>query len=731
MIVVLVVSLSFFILVLRVAWLQIVVADDLMDKAADMWDGKQTLTPTRGTIYDRNGTPLAIDSPAYTVVVNPRAIQEKKAAGLVVDKLAPVLGISKDKLLEYTKKKNKKGEYLARVDVKEEGWKISLDKAEEVKVIIGDLRKALDDRYFIGVEIVEDTRRFYPFERAAAHVIGYASKYNQAIQGIEKVYDQQLRGKEGFVEYKRFAKNRFKNAGKVEYVAAENGNDVHLTLDLKIQLMIERAVDFTYERYKPRSISVIAVNPKTLEILGMSNRPDFNPNEYWKLENVKSAKDPEHLRKFQNLSVGGGYEPGSTFKMLTLAATVDQNIFNPNETYLSGNIKVGGRKIRDHKRDGWGVINYLDGLTRSSNVAFVNLGYLKLGPDRMEDYVYKFGFGKRTNIDLPAEIPGTIELESPSDYAAITYGQGKLLVTPIQQVAAFSSIANGGKLMQPFLMKKIVNRETEQTVKSVKPKMITRTISENAAKKSSVYLENVVTDTKWGTGKKAHIEGYRVAGKTGTANKVIDGRYAPGKWVLSFIGFAPVEDPEVLVAVIVDQPDFSGQYTNSSEVAPPLFREITHDILQYMNIQYEWEKKLDQQKLLAATQVPELVGSSRAVAQDAVKRSKISVTFIGAGNDVIAQYPSPQTKILEGDSVFLLTESADQVALPDLSGYSQRDAYRMCEFLQKTCRMNGNGYVIKQQTVEEEGLPVTILDFEPVSDRLKREVEEKLKTETQ
>lgn len=444
--------------------------------------------------------------------------------------------------------------------------------------MISDLQSKLPKKKneSTGILLLPEQKRFYPAETMASHLIGYINKEDKPIMGLELTLDKYLRGSPGWLIYEKDRKGVELPDSQSRYQPAVNGDDVKLTLDKNIQFYIESALQKVNEKFKPKSITAIAVDPQTMEILGLANVPTFNPNKYW---------ETKETRDFLNHAVASQYEPGSTFKLVTLAATVEEGLFNPNETYQSGSIKVADRRLHDHNISGWGKISYLEGLKRSSNVAFVKLGIEKLGQDKLRQYITKFGFGARTGIDISGEVPGIVNMRYAPDFATATYGQG-LTATAIQQTAAYAAVANGGKLMWPHLIKEITKPDTGEVIQKFEPKVIREVVSEKTAKQVSEYLEQVVSDQDIGTGKRAYIDGYRIAGKTGTANKVLPGEkgYAEGKWVISFIGYAPIENPRILVTIIADEPDLGGDYHRGGEVAAPAFREIVSQSLRYMGL---------------------------------------------------------------------------------------------------------------------------------------------------
>ncbi|MFH5182828.1 penicillin-binding transpeptidase domain-containing protein [Paenibacillus sp. TAB 01] len=495
---------------------------------------------------------------------------------------------------------------------------------------------------------------------------------------------------------------------KVNYIPAIDGNNVKLTIDKNIQFYIESALEKVFDKYHPKSLTAIAADPKTMEILGMASFPNFNPNKYWETENQSD---------FLNNAVASQYEPGSTFKLVSLAATVQEGIFNPNELYQSGSIKVPGRTLHDYNISGWGQITYLEGLKRSSNVAFVKLGE-KLGNPKFLDYIGKFGFGAKTGVDLPGEVSGIVNMHYPAEYATATYGQG-LTATAIQQTAAYGAIANGGKLMWPHIVKEVYNPKTKEVVQSFEPKVIRQVVTEQTATKVGEYLEQVVSDKAIGTGKNAAIEGYRVAGKTGTANKVEPGGkgYAEGKWVISFIGYAPVEDPKILLTIIADEPDLGGDFHLGGEVAPPAFKEIVSQTLRYMGVPSSAQQMKSAEKETKEI-MPDMTGQSLDQAKTTMNKYGVEVEGVGKGSKIVSQSPPPGTEIGAAQRIYVVMQEEGDISIPDMTGKSLREAMEVCSIIKVKCQSAGEGYVASQSLAGDGDARVLTLQLKPYSELL-------------
>ncbi|MEB3100636.1 penicillin-binding transpeptidase domain-containing protein [Ferviditalea candida] len=696
-------TLFFIILIMKLYWLQVVEASWLLDKAERNWQTNEILQPKRGTILDRNGKIMAQDAEAFTVALSPKTIHEQNRVEELVDGLASLLKMDnadgRAKLYALATKKREDGSFQPQVEVRNEGWKIDSDAADKIKAWIN--KSGLE-----GIYLISQQKRYYPANEMASHVLGYTNKEGQAVMGLEWQYDKILRGTPGSISYEKDLRGNVLPDAKVKYKPAEDGKTLQLTIDVNIQHFVEDALRKTYDQYKPKAAIAVAVDPMTLEVLGMANFPDFNPNRYWEIDSTQD---------FINHSIVSQYEPGSTFKIVTLAGAVQEGLFHPGETYQSGTIRVPGAVIHDHNNVGWGKITYLEGLKRSSNVAFVKLGYEGLGEQKLRDYIMKFGFGANTGIDLPGEVPGVIDFKWPAEVATATFGQGKVAVTAIQQLAAVSAIANGGKLMWPHLVKEIINPADNTPIQKIEPKVVRRVISPEIAHKVGSYLEQVVSDQAIGTGRRAYIDGYTVAGKTGTSQKVVEGGYSNKRYIVSFIGYAPVENPRIAVVVIVDDPDLGGDYRGGGEVAAPVFREIVLNTLRYLGVPSKNQANAMSQPVAfgKSVKVPELVGQSVDQASGLIHNAGMEDEAFGNGRTVVKQFPEQGTEMASGQRIYVLTEQPNKVPFPYLKGSSLRDAMAICSLFDADCAVSGAGYVSDQQISMKEGKVTVHLDLQP------------------
>ncbi|WP_025698684.1 peptidoglycan D,D-transpeptidase FtsI family protein, partial [Paenibacillus forsythiae] len=419
------ITLFFLVLVGRVFWIQVLQGESWQKRAADTWAHTSIIKALRGQITDRNGSVLAGDVPAYTVVVEPKVIHEQGIRDEVIQGLHEILNKKVSELEELIDEKDKDGNYFKNREVRNEGWKVDQEVADKIEA----LKEKLEEEHKIretGIGLVKDQKRYYPKDSLAAHILGYTNRDGNAVAGLEYFYDKLLKGTNGKLNYQSDAKGVKLPDAPESYKPVVNGDNLKLTIDSTIQYYIQDAMKEAYAQYQPKSMTVIAADPNTMEILGMANLPTFNPNEYWATDNQAD---------FYNHAIKSIYEPGSTFKIVTLAGTVQEKLFDPNATFQSGYIMIGKRRIND-MHGGWGRITYLDGVKHSSNVGFVKLGYEMLGKDRLKKYADDFGFGQKTGIDLPGEAKGLVKPYYEVDFATLAYGHGKVQVTPIQQLAA-------------------------------------------------------------------------------------------------------------------------------------------------------------------------------------------------------------------------------------------------------------------------------------------------------
>jgi len=609
----------FLIIDMRLGYVQFVLGDDLTNRARDSWSRNIPFEPERGKITDRNGVPIAENKSAPTVYIIPRQIEDPAAAA---ESLAPVLNVSKEKLYKHMTA-NSSSERIP------EGRKISYEKAREVS--------ALDIK---GVYIAEDSKRHYPFGRYLSHVLGFTGVDNQGLMGLELYYDKELQGKRGSVQFFSDAKGRRMPDMSDDFEAPVDGYDLKLTIDTKIQSIMERELDSAEAQFSPDGIAAIAMDPNSGEILAMSSRPSFDPSDFRDV--------PQEIYN-RNLPIWSTYEPGSTFKIITLAAALEEGLVDleHDHFYDPGSVKVGGATLKCWKRGGHGSQSFLEVVQNSCNPGFVQLGD-RLGKEKLFQYIRSFGFGQKTGIDLAGEGTGILfkmDKVGPVEQATTAFGQG-VSVTPIQQVAAVAAAVNGGTLYQPYIAKELVDPVTGTTAMRKAPVAKRRVISEKTSKEIRHALESVVAQ---GTGRNAFVDTYRIGGKTGTAQKAKDGRYLENNHIVSFIGFAPADDPQLVIYVAVDNPKGTIQFGGT--VAAPIVGKIMEDSLRALDVKprkNQIEKKTNWNDPKMVT-VPDLKGFTRKELLQQMLDLKLEVS--GDGAKVIQQAPDPGVKVEAGSVI--------------------------------------------------------------------------------
>ncbi|MNB75168.1 Stage V sporulation protein D [compost metagenome] len=607
-------------LALRLAYVQLAEGEELTARAEDSWRRNIPFTAKRGEVLDRNGTKLAYNVSSPTIYAIPVQVKDKEGTA---EKLAPLLGMTQEKLVTLLSKRE------STVRLQPGGRKITMELAGSIR-----------DLQLPGIVVAEDSKRFYPYGDLAAHILGFTGIDNQGITGIETVYDKLLKGIGGNISYLSDAGGGLMPGSSEKYAEPQDGLNLELTIDKQIQSIMERELDQAMVKYQANASWAIAMNPKNGEILAMASRPGYEPGQY---------KEYDSSVYNRNLPIWMTYEPGSTFKIITLAAALNENKVDlQNDRFFDpGYIEVGGAKLRCWKKGGHGSETFLQVVENSCNPGFVVLGQ-RLGKDTLFQYIRNFGFGSKTGIDLNGEENGILFKPSkvgPVELATTAFGQG-VSVTPIQQIAAVSAAINGGKLYKPHVAKAWINPDTGATVSEVKPELVRQVISEDTSKKVREALESVVAK---GTGRPAFIDGYRVGGKTGTAQKVVNGRYSASEHIVSFVGFAPADDPQIVVYTAVDNPkgiQFGGV------VAAPIVQNILEDSLHYMKVPQRTDQlsKVYKYGETPIDTVPDLVGAS---VQDIYEDMNMNFNLVrsGTGDTVINQAPKAGARLERGSTI--------------------------------------------------------------------------------
>jgi stage V sporulation protein D (sporulation-specific penicillin-binding protein) len=621
-IVLLIVSFIFIIIIAKVFYIEVIDYKKLNSLASGLWSRNLPIEADRGNIYTVDGEAIASNLTTTSLVFIPNQIKNKD---LVAEKISEILDVPKSKIEEHLYKKS----MMERVHP--EGRRLSYEIADKI-----------ENLHFDGVYLLKESKRYYPHNEMLSHVLGYVGIDNQGLSGLELEYDDILTGEYGSIQYFSDAKGNNLERNSV-YVEPEDGLDIYLTVDYGIQSSIERELDNVVLRYNPDGAWAIAMDPNTGEILGMSSRPNFNPNSY---------KDYDTETINRNMAIWASYEPGSTFKILTLSAAVNEGKVDliKDTFYDGGSVNVDGARIKCWKHGGHGSQTFLEVVQNSCNPGFVELGN-RLGKETLFDYINKFGYGKKTGIDLNGEATGilfSLDKVGPVELATTAFGQG-VSVTALQQVVAVSAAINGGTLYKPYIVKRVAYHENGQIIKEVKPTIVRDNIvTKDTSEKVRMTLESVVS---LGTGRNAYIDGYRVGGKTGTAQKVNNGIYMQGNYIVSFIGFLPANDPKIVVYLAIDNPKGVTQYGGT--VSAPIVKNIMEDAITSLNIEkqdggtekrYQWYDK-------KYYTVPNVVGKSKKEATSMLK--SFSVEYSGSGDVVVNQSPDSDSRIAEGEKVRL------------------------------------------------------------------------------
>jgi len=614
----------FLALIFRLLYLQVLNQGEFTEHAKALWSRNLPIEGQRGIIYDRNLEAIVENVVAPSVIVIPRQVTD---ANLVATMLAEVLDSTFDDMYEHATKS------VSVERIQPEGRKLT-----HAQVL------AIKDADLAGVYLVNDVMRYYPHGNMLAHTLGFTGIDNQGLAGLEALYNDYLMGSDGAWQYFSDAKGHELKRFSDFYAPSTRGMDMVLTVDARIQEIIEREADNAMARYQPDQIMILAIDPNTGMILGNTSRPTFSPADY-------QAYDQEIFNR--NLPIWATFEPGSTFKLITFAAALEENLLTLDDEFsCRGYSIINGTRIRDWKAGGHGTISMLDVLTQSCNPGFMHIGVDLLGKDLLFDYIEAFGFKEKTGIDMLGESQGLIfdpSVIGPVEVATSAFGQGNS-VTPLQLLRAISATINGGYLMEPYIVSQIRHPYTKEVLFSRTPSSQRQVISAETSNQMRHALENVVAR---GGGRTAFIDGFRIGGKTGTAQKPAPGGgYKANEYILSFVGVAPMDDPQVAMLVIVDNPTATGILQYGSAVAAPIARNILAEALPYLGVQprggqiereYLWGN-------VRYVEVPNYLG---------MKKSEINqyttnqLEFVGNGTVVTRQQPAAGAMIAENGRIRL------------------------------------------------------------------------------
>lgn len=608
--------------IIKVFYVQVFDYKKLSNLASDLWSRNLPIEASRGKILDRNGVVLADNVTTTSLVLVPNQIKNKKE---VTEKLAEILNVSYNEMKKHVFKNTS----IERVHPL--GRRLSYEVADKIEAL-----------KFDGVYLLKEAKRYYPYKTLLAHVLGYVGIDNQGLSGLELQYDKYLTGEAGAIKYFSDAKGNKLTLSDV-YVKPQDGMDLQLTIDINIQKSVERELDNVVNMMNPDMALAVVMNPKTGEVLAMSSRPTFDPNNY---KNYSS----EVLSR--NLPIWASYEPGSTQKIITTAASIEEKVIDIyNEHFFdSGGVTVDGARIRCWKAGGHGDQTFLQVLQNSCNPGFVLMGE-RLGKEKLFSYLDLFGFGQKTGIDLNGEGKGIIfplSRVGNVELATTAFGQG-ISVTPIQQITAISAVLNGGNLLKPYVLSSVLEPETGNVMYQNKKTVVRKTISKETSKTMRYALETVVA---LGGGKAAYIDGYRIGGKTGTAQKVKDGAYLVNNYIMSFVGIVPSNDPEAVLYIAIDNPKNTALL--SSYTTTPIARRILLDIIDALNIKkqeggvekdWQWNDKV-------YYEVPNVIGKSKKEAKELLEHFKVE--YSKTGDKVISQSPKAGERLEDGGTITIL-----------------------------------------------------------------------------
>ena len=688
--------------VARVFYLTIVRGEELSEKAETQQLKDTEITAMRGTIYDSNGNVLAQSASVWNVFIDPLNIKDKQR-DLIVDEFANLFGYDADEKKEFYDRTNHQNHYELVEKKVENNIKEKLSKFVSKNELGG----------CIGTE--QTTKRYYPYGTLASSVIGFTGADDQGLSGIEAYYDEQLTGTNGRIITAKDAKsNNIANDYETS-IAATDGDSIVLTINQTIQYYLEKGLRETMNEYQAKGAYGVVMNCNTGAVLAMSSLPDYDCNEPYKLTYSKDKKAIKKLsdktakqeaesaavqNQWRNFTVSDTYVPGSVFKTFVASAALEENVVNLNTTYnCTGSIQVDKYKMKCHYHPGHGMQTLTQGLENSCNPFFITIGQ-KLGVHNYFKYFDAFGFTQKTNIDLPGEASpqyykedqyGIVELSSAS------FGQTNSL-TPIQVCTGLCAIANGGKLLQPYLVSSIVDANGK-TVKKTETKEIRQVISADTSEKVRKMMKSVVDN---GTGKNGYVAGYSVGGKTGTSTKLGESKNGEGdKYIVSFGAIAPSDDPEIAMLIIVDEPN---QDLGGGALCAPIAAQVTQEAMNVLGIEPKYN---DSEMKDLSKQTPNVVGKSLDEAKKTLEENNLNFVVVGDDSTITRQCPSGADTIPNGGTVYLYTDDSEKqtVNVPNFNGLTVNEAKDLASSSNLNIQIAGNsmssGTVVAYRQSEE------------------------------
>ncbi len=704
--------LAFAVLMVQLFRLQILDHDRYEAMAIEQQVRETAVSAPRGTIYDRNGTILAASADVYTIFLSPAEIAKNsdnpyETPEFIAEHLSKILGVDEGKLLELARDTKSWYKTVAR--------KVEDETAEAV-------RRFKAEYELVGVKLETDTKRYYPYGSLAAHVIGFVGTENTGLSGIEAWYDESLSGTDGrVVRATTGMGTRMLYTNFEDYCDGAPGCDVVLTIDETVQYYVEKHLQQAVEDYDIRNgAAAIAVDVNTMEVLALASLGNFDLNDYqtvsdeaqWEINSADTPEERSELlaaaqqKQWRCKAISDTYEPGSTFKILTLSMALEEGVTDLSDSlYCGGSVQVMGdsKPRKCWKTAGHGAQTLTQAVQHSCNAAFINLG-VRVGAETFYEYCDAFGLlnlsddptvtltGK-TGIDLSGE-SGSIwwsrdvfcDEDSLTQLAAASFGQ-TFTITPIQLITAVSACVNGGYVMRPYLVKQIVD-SNGAVVEEHEPTVLRQVISEETSAQVRQILEQVVGDSTEGTGKNAYVSGYRIGGKTGTSeNVVMIAQTGKKEYIVSFVGFAPADNPQIAILVLLDSPGTeSGIYISGGQMAAPTVGKMMADILPYLGVEPEYTPG---EETVMDRSVPDVRGLPLVQAQELLAEHGLSFRIIGTGDRVTDQLPLAGSIIQQGSRAILYLNahpSDGGSAMPDVTGHTYSDAAAI---------LNGSGLFIR------------------------------------
>ncbi|MDK2802505.1 MAG: PASTA domain-containing protein [Oscillospiraceae bacterium] len=658
---------GFLVLIFKIGFISIINGKFYREKASAQQTRDVTINPNRGSIYDSNLNIIAQSATVWTVFISPQDIKTDDMRNKIVDGLSSILDIEKDIILDKSYKKNY--------------YEIIKKKIE--KPIVDEIRTFIKEEKIVGIHLVEDTKRYYPKGNFASNIIGFTGSDNQGLYGLEAQYEDILNGEKGRIVSAKNAKGNDMPFGYEKLYDPKEGKSIVLTIDENIQHFVEKALNEVVITHKVQQrAAAVAMDVNTGEILAMATKPDFNLNEPFEIfdedtrlalqklsgDDLKTQTSIEREKQWKNKLITEPYEPGSVFKVVTASGYMEEGLKKDNHYFsCPGYTIVSGVRMKCWKLSGHGSTDFAQAMIVSCNPAFVEMG-TSLGANKFYKYFRSFGLTEKTGIDLPGEVSGIHIKEKgygPVEIASSSFGQSNK-VTAMQMITAFASTINGGYLLEPFIVKSILDKEgniLENFDKNIKRQVISKKVSDEM----KIILEKAVSSG----GSNAYVKGYNIGGKSGTSEKLDGSKTAR---ISSFAGFAPADNPRIAVLVMVDEPGAGHVFGNV--VAAPVVANIMKDILPYMNIQTQFtEEELKTMGVI----VPNLIGDDIKSGKNKLQNQGLNVRIVGSSDKILKQTPDSGTSVPKGSTVILYTQEDDEetVTVPNFIDLSPDQANKL------------------------------------------------------